>query len=152
MNRKRWIIIGIVGALLVSMPLSAAMHLRNRRAAADTDLLGLTRKAHAIRAELELTAEQVIALRTIALGVWDDNRTHRKIVRANLAEAADLLLSDPGATAAAEAVLARNDAAKQELRRRRLEGISEGLSVLTPEQRDRLALRLHERLAGVPFD
>ena len=102
-----------------------------------------------LKAELNLTDEQAARIREIAFSVRSENALDREQVKSNLHQIAALLIVDPGATAEAQAILTEQIAAEQRLKANALEGVSEALRVLTPEQRARLASLLAKHHSSI---
>jgi protein CpxP len=95
-----------------------------------------------LKGELGLTEQQTARLREIALSVRAENAADREQVKSNLHRIAAILVADPDATDEARDILDEQQAIEQRLKANVLEGVSEALEVLTPEQRAKLGERL----------
>jgi Spy/CpxP family protein refolding chaperone len=76
------------------------------------------------------------------LSVRAENAADREQVKSNLHRIAAILVADPDATDEARDILDEQQAIEQRLKANVLEGVSEALEVLTPEQRAKLGERL----------
>lgn len=94
--------------------------------------------------ELDLTEEQKEALHRIHDSTIEQNRTAREALHDGFMDAAKILLADPQNVAGARAAIAGREAAIRALKDNALTAVSQGLSVLTPEQRAKLAAHLQE--------
>jgi len=140
--KKSWIVIVLVAVGLVVAGSSFANVAKRHAMRGELGGALAMRALAGIRGDLDLTDEQVIELRHIAKRVRAENEAARDGVRANLKDAAQLLLANPDDVEGAKAMLARNEAAKETLRENVLGGISDALKVLTPEQRSMISTRL----------
>ena len=96
--------------------------------------------------ELDLKDEQVTAMHRIHKATHEKNAEARKALHEGLAEAAKILAADPNNIAAARAAVERRQAAIDQLKDGVLSGVSQGLAVLTPEQRAKLSQHIDEHL------
>lgn len=101
-------------------------------------------KLQALKSELNLTDEQEKALRDLARRTREQNAGTKKALRTGIHEAARVLVAEPTNLAAAQAVIEKQDPTIEQLRNSVLSGISEGLQLLTPEQRQKLMVWLAE--------
>jgi len=146
MNRKA-LIIGLAFALTVTAtPLLWAGH-RMERARNEDPLMTLV-KLRALKAELNLTPEQVTQLKEIGKDVREANTEYREAMKDNGREAGLLLLEDPSDLDGAAAILDRNDLQRRELRANVLKGVAEAIEILTPEQREILQKKLSSQDGG----
>jgi Spy/CpxP family protein refolding chaperone len=97
---------------------------------------------HRAADELELTTAQKEQLKAIAREVRAENAAYRQTMRGGVKDVASLLIQNPNDVAAAEAVLAKNDEAREQIRSNVLRGVSKALNVLTPSQRAELGQML----------
>ena len=144
MRKKTLIALATALVLLVVTPLLLAGP-RPSPGGADSMGTHFFERAHMLKRHLGLSDEQARQIRDIVLDVRDANAASRKQLKANVREAAEVLLDDPANLATAEAILARNDEAKAQMKSTALQGISDALSVLTPEQREKLGELLQKR-------
>lgn len=149
MRRKKLAAFLVVATLAVaSAPVVYARHRAADRGMLAFDGMGPFARMRWLKSELNLTDDQVNAIRAIARETHDQNRVNRKAIRANMIEVAGSLLDDPDDLGAATALLARQrdevEAAKQNV----LEGVAKAVTVLTPEQRQQLADILESRSEG----
>jgi Spy/CpxP family protein refolding chaperone len=141
--RKTTVILIVAAALtVVAVPLTWAA--RHDGAGHQGRHFGMGRLARLaeLKGELGLTDQQTAELREIALSVRAENAADRELVKSNLHRIATILVADPEATEEARAILNEQQAIEQRLKANVLEGVSEALEVLTPEQRAKLADRL----------
>lgn len=143
MKRKGMILTATLVATVAAAPLLWAGSQMHRERQEDP-LMALV-KLRALRAELNLSGEQIEALREIGRRVRESNAESRAAMKQNAAEAGLLLLDDPSNIAGAEAILDRSDSEKRELRASVLQGVAEAIEVLTPEQRRILEEKLSNR-------
>ena len=135
----------LVVAVMILAVVAAALPLAATRKGAMRSKIGPAQGLFALRTVAEsinLTDEQVIELRYIAKDVRQENANSRAVMRKNFLDAAQLLLDNPGDIEGARGILKGNEAVVDERRSNVLEGISESLTVLTPEQRSQLSKRL----------
>lgn len=136
------IVAATLGVFLASAPIVWA---HQQAKAREMSPLMVLEKVRQLRGELNLTDAQVNQLRKIAKDTREANSAYRVSLRENFAEAGLALLDDPDNIAAAESILDRNAGAKKELRANVLEGVSEAVKVLTPEQRQKLETVIEHR-------
>ena len=134
-----------VVAVVVALVTVAAVPIfaRGRAAHAGAGLpfgggMGLER-LEKMREELDLSDEQVAELRTIARATFEENREHRKSMRDGFRNAARVLVANPENVDQARLTLEASDASRRTIRDNILESAAEGLAVLTPQQRAKLA-------------
>ena len=94
--------------------------------------------------DLDLTAEQKEALHKIHDATREQNAAAKAALHDGFVEAAKLLLANPQNVEGARAAIAQREAAIREIKDNALTAVSQGLSVLTPEQRAKLAAHLEE--------
>lgn len=139
MKKKRVLMaVAVVAVVLVAIPVVHAQ--RPLRGGLDAPaLFAAVERIDKLRTELDLSDAQVIALRHIAVGVREQNAPYREQIRESVREAGRVLFADPEAVEAARTILVQNAEAERQLKENVLEGVSEALKVLTPEQRRKLA-------------
>jgi protein CpxP len=94
--------------------------------------------------ELDLTAEQKEALHRLHEATQDKNAEARAALHDGFMDAAKILIADPQNVTAARAEIANRQAAIDALKESTLAAVSQGLAILTPEQRAKLAEHLEE--------
>ena len=94
--------------------------------------------------DLDLTAEQKEALHRLHEATQDKNAEARAALHAGFMDAAKILIADPQNVTAARAEIANRQAAIDALKESTLSAVSQGLAILTPEQRAKLAAHLDE--------
>lgn len=97
--------------------------------------------------ELDLSSAQIDQLKTIARETHEENATYRQQLKGGIHEVVTTLLTNPNDTAAAQAILDKQAAAENAMKRNILAATSEALNVLTPAQRTRLAQLIGEHRA-----
>ncbi len=143
MTRKTlWILVPTIVVGLLAAPIVWA---HQQMHAKDQSMFMMLGKMRELRQELNLTDDQVNQLRTIATQTRDANRAERAAFRANIGEAGLVLLKNPDDVAAAQKILDRNDEARLQLRASVLQGVSDAIRVLTPDQREKVAQKIQER-------
>ena len=159
MTTRRKAILGISAALAVGLLAAPFLFARGGR---DGCPLGLGGRGHGaamfaghfghggfgqmgqLMRELELTAEQKEALHRIHETTRERNSAARTALHTGFMDAAKILLADPQNVASARTAIANREAAISELKDNALTAVSQGLAVLTPEQRAKLAAHLEE--------
>jgi Spy/CpxP family protein refolding chaperone len=106
-------------------------------------------KLRQLREELNLSDAQMAELRKIGRETRETNAAYRASLRDNFSAAGLALLANPDDITGAEAILDRNEAAKKELRDNVLEGVSDAIKVLDPEQREKLKVVLEYRMGNL---
>lgn len=96
--------------------------------------------------ELDLTDEQKEALHRIHDAAFEKNKQAREAVHEGFMEAANILIANPQNVDAARTAIANRQASIVELRESALTAVSQGLAVLTPEQRTKLAAHIEKHL------
>lgn len=146
--KKTWIAVGTVTlvAAMAAAPLAWAHQQANRREMSPFMALERLRQ---LRGELNLSEAQLAELRKIGKETREANAAYRDSLRDNFAEAGLALLANPDDIASAEAILDRNETAKEELRANVLEGVSDAIKVLSPEQREKLKDVLEHRMGNL---
>jgi Spy/CpxP family protein refolding chaperone len=94
--------------------------------------------------DLDLSDEQKEALHKIHDATRDQNAAAKAALHDGFVEAARLLLANPQNVEGARAAIAQREAAIREIKDNALAAVSQGLAVLTPEQRAKLAAHLEE--------
>lgn len=144
--KRTWIVIGTV--TLVAAMAAAPLAWGNQQAKArEMSPLMALEKLRQLRGELNLSDVQLAELRKIGRETREANSAYRGSLRDNFAEAGLVLLANPHDLAGAEAILDRNEQAKKELRANVLDGVSDAIKVLTPEQREKLKMVIEKRRA-----
>lgn len=146
--RKTWIVVGAVtlAAAMAAAPLAWARQQAKEREMSPFMAL---EKLRQLREELNLSDAQLAELRKIGKETRAANATWRASLRDNFAEAGLALLANPDDITGAEGILDRNEAAKKELRTSVLEGVSDAIKVLNPEQREKLKDVLEHRMGDL---
>ena len=147
--KKTWIVVGTVTLVAVMAAAPLAWAHQQAKAAREISPLMALEKLRQLREELNLSDEQVAELRKIGKQTREANSAYRASLRDNFAEAGLVLLANPDDVAGAEAILDRNAQAKKELRANVLDGVSDAVKVLTPEQRQKLTGVLEHRMGGL---
>jgi Spy/CpxP family protein refolding chaperone len=99
-------------------------------------------KMHAVADELDLSRDQKEALHQIFDRTREQSVASKKALHESFVDAGQVLLADPANVAGARSALDQNDAAVEQLKTTILASVSEGLKVLTPEQRQKLSVLL----------
>jgi Spy/CpxP family protein refolding chaperone len=99
-------------------------------------------KMHGVADQLDLSRDQKEALHQIFDRTREQSVSSKQALHESFVDAGQVLLADPGNLAGARAVLDQNDAAVEQLKTTMLASVSEGLKVLTPEQRQKLSVLL----------
>ena len=94
--------------------------------------------------DLDLTAEQKEALHRLHEVTHEKNAESRAALHAGFMDAAKILIADPQNVTAARAEIANRQAAIDALKESTLSAVSQGLAILTPAQRAKLAAHLDE--------
>ena len=105
------------------------------------DPLGMLLRA---KEELNLSDAQVDQIKTIFKSLHEQNAANRDQLRGGHEEIISTLLANPGNVAAAQRILDEQLAAEKTLKSNMLQAASKALSVLTPEQRTKLAEHIGE--------
>jgi Spy/CpxP family protein refolding chaperone len=145
--RRTWIIAGTATlvAAITAAPLAWAHQQVKQREMSPFIAL---EKLRQLRGELNLSDAQLAELRRIGKETREANSAYRASLHDNFAEAGLALLTNPEDIDGAAAILDRNEAAKKELRANVLEGVSDAIKVLSPEQREQLKEKLESRQGG----
>lgn len=99
---------------------------------------------HQIADELDLTDAQKTQIHAIFRETREQNREIREELHGGFKDVAKTLIANPNDVAAAQAQLDRQLDTERALKTSILQGASKALSVLTPEQRTKLALIIAE--------
>jgi len=99
-------------------------------------------RIHAVADELDLSREQKEALHEIMDRTRKQSVSSKQALHESFVDAGQVLLADPANLAGARTALDQNDAAVEQLKATILASVSEGLKVLTPEQRQKLSVML----------
>ena len=94
--------------------------------------------------DLDLTSEQRDALHKIHDTTREQNAAAKAALHDGFVDAAKILLANPQDVAGARAAFATREAAIAQMKDNALNGVSQALAVLTPEQRAKLAAHLDE--------
>lgn len=159
MNRRRGTILGISAALAVAL---LATPLLLARGGGSTCPLGMGGRSHGVAMfgghsghggfgqmerlirELDLTDEQKEALHRVHATTRERNAEARTVLHDGFMEAAKILIADPQNVAGARAAITNRQATLNEIKENALTGVSQGLAVLTPEQRAKLTTHLEK--------
>jgi Spy/CpxP family protein refolding chaperone len=143
--KKSWIVVGAVtlAAAMAAAPLAWA---HQKAKECEMSPFMALEKLRQLRGELNLSDAQLAELRKIGKETREANSAYRASLRDNFAEAGLALLANPDDLTGAEAILDRNEAAKKELRANVLEGVSDAIKVLNPEQQEKLKDVLEHRI------
>jgi Spy/CpxP family protein refolding chaperone len=149
--KNRSIIFGVAALLVVGLavPFAYAQHMRARGMAMrpGADFAGTMMLGHLARAQeqLGLSDQQVSDIKAIFKGLHEQNAAYRDQLRGNMKSIADALIADPNNVSAAQAILARQEAAEHAMKVNALNAAAKALNVLTPDQRTKLAQHLQDR-------
>lgn len=136
MKRSIGIILSVLTvAALAAVPVEARPH----RARGALALL-----AHA-KAELGLSEAQTNDIRAIMRALREQNAQYRDQLRAGRADVIDTLIADPRNIGAAQSLMDRREGAERAIKANALNATARALSVLTREQRTKLASMLERR-------
>jgi Spy/CpxP family protein refolding chaperone len=97
------------------------------------------------KSELGLSDQQVSEIKAILKSAHEQNAQSRDQLRGGLGGALNALLKDPNDVAGAQAILDQQAQAERSIRSNMLNTVSKALSVLTPEQRDKLGAMVARR-------
>lgn len=146
MNRRNVIVVAAITVIaLASVPLLYA-GVRSHREGVGFGPFGRLQK---VREKLDLSDQQVDALKAIALELREQNAPYREQLRGGFTTIAKTLVADPSNVAAAQDLLDQQNTAERALKTNVLNAASKALSVLTPEQRAKLAQMIEERQARI---
>lgn len=143
--RKSWIVVGTLTLVTAMVAAPLAWAHQQARASREMSPFMALEKLRQLREELNLSDAQIAELRKIGKETRAANAAYRASLRDNFAEAGLVLLANPDDITAAEAILAGNAEAKKELRANVLDGLSDAIKVLTPEQREQLTTVIEKR-------
>jgi Spy/CpxP family protein refolding chaperone len=146
---KRTIIIAVVAAILAlgAIPFAYAQHGDHGRHADGFGAFGLGR-LDKIKTALNLTDEQTAQLQQIAADLRAQNAPLRHQARGTMLQVAQTLLNDPNNTAAAQQLLDQQSANERLMKQNVLNAASKAITVLTPDQRAKVADFLNKRAAA----
>jgi Spy/CpxP family protein refolding chaperone len=119
--------------------------MRGHEAMGERGLIGPLARLDALREELDLSDDQVTAIRAIALEVRDANAPRREELRGGMGDVVSLLIANPDDLAGARAAMQAREAAVAAMKDNALTGASRALKVLTPEQRKELGAIVAKR-------
>lgn len=136
-----------IAALLIAGIAIAAPHGMGHRGGAFGPLGHLEHLAKAKEA-LGLSDQQVDQIKAIFKDLREQNATYRDQMHDGMKSAFDTLVQDPSNVAGAQAQLDRQAAAEAAMKTNALNAASKALSVLTPEQRTKLAQFVEQRHAA----
>ncbi len=144
--KKRTAILTAVIALvaLTAVPLVYAQAQGHHRAGA----FGMFGHLGKIQAALGLTDQQVTDLKAIAADLKAQNAPYRTQLKGGFASVAQTLLANPNDTAAAQAIIDQQAAARKAMEVNTLNAASKALNVLTPDQRTKLGQLIQQRMAA----
>ena len=98
-----------------------------------------------IKEELDLSDAQAAQIKAIFQELHTQNDAYRDQFHGGLHDVAEVLLANPNDLAGAQAILDRQAAAEKAMKANMLTAASKAFSVLTPDQRAKLAAHLAER-------
>lgn len=135
-----------VAALLVAGIAIGAPHSMGHRGGG----FGFGPLEHLARAKqaLGLSDQQADQIKAIFKDLREQNSAYREQMHGGLKSAVDTLIQDPSNVAGAQAQLDKQSAAEAAMKANALNAASKALSVLTPEQRTKLAQLIEERHAA----
>jgi len=136
---KRNIIIALVAILTVAaVPLVYAQQGRmHMHGGGDAGFAFFGHLQH-LKSALDLSDEQVDAIKAIAQDMHSQNAQYRDQLRSGHLAIAKALIANPNDLASAQALLDQQTAAEKVLKSNMLVAASKALNVLTPEQRGKL--------------
>jgi Spy/CpxP family protein refolding chaperone len=152
MKKRTAIIIAIVALVAIAaVPLvyAQAPH-RGHGRGGDFGGFGMLGRLGHIKAELNLTDDQVTQLKAIFADARQQNAQYRTQLRGGFQSVAQALIANPNDVAGAQALLDQQAAARKAMESNLLAAASKALNVLTPEQRAKLSDMLAKHAANHP--
>jgi Spy/CpxP family protein refolding chaperone len=150
MSKRNTIIIAALAIVtLAGFPFVYAQHMRGMHAGMHGGPLGEFGFGRLERAKetLGLTDAQVDQLKAIVTELRTQNAPYRQQIHGTMVQVAQTLVKDPNNIAAAQALLDQQTAAEQTMKANTLAAASKALSVLTPDQRTKVADFISNRVA-----
>ncbi len=142
MKRRTAIITAIVAIFaLTAVPL---VYAQARHRAGNFGMFGRLGK---LQSALGLTDQQVSSLKAIATDLKAQNAPYRTQLKGGFTAVAQALIANPNDTAAAQAIIDQQAAARKAMQVNVLNAASKALNVLTPDQRTKLGQLLQQRMA-----
>ncbi|HEX9162672.1 MAG TPA: periplasmic heavy metal sensor [Thermoanaerobaculia bacterium] len=114
-----------------------------------TGELGALGRLQKLQSALNLSDQQVDAIKAIVTDLHQQNAPLRQQLRGGRNDIINALLKNPNDVSAAQAIIDQNAAAEHTVHMNTLNAASKALNVLTPEQRDKLGQLIAERRARV---
>jgi len=127
---------------LVAAPFLYAGPGRNRGMAGGFGPLGHLARA---QEELGLSDQQVDAIKAIFKDLREQNASYRDQLRGGFDGVMSMLIKNPNDVAAAQAIIDQQAQAERAMKSNLLNAASKALSVLTPDQREKLGQMIAER-------
>jgi len=154
MKKSTWIITAVVALLAIaSVPFLYAG--QGHRGQPGMDGLGPLARLERAQKELGLSDQQAGEIEAIFKSVHDQNAQYRDQLRGGMGGVLNALLENPNDIAGAQAIMDQQAQTERAIRSNLLNGASQALNVLTPEQRDKLgqivAQRQQQRLPRRQF-
>ena len=150
--KKRNVIITTIAAIVVlaAVPFVYGQGMRHHAAASQAGGFGfMFGRLERAQQALGLTDDQVTQLKAIAADLRTQNAPYRDQLRGGMQQVAQTLLADPSNTAAAQTIIDQQAAAHKAVQANMLAAVSKALTVLTPDQRTKVAEFLAKRAARV---
>ena len=146
MSKRKLILVTIIAiAALAAVPFAYAQAGRMHRfGGAGFPLLG--HLGH-LKAELNLTDDQVGEIKSIVQDFHAQNAQYRDQLHGGLKAVAQALINNPNDIAGAQALLDQQNAAEKAMKSNALVAASKALNVLTADQRAKLGQMLSEHMA-----
>lgn len=151
--KKRTLVLATAAvlAVVVTVPLAFAQHQRHgrpghRMGAAGGQLgaiMMLGHQEHA-RETLGLSDQQVADIKGIFTSLHEQNAAYRDELHGSVKSVAETLIANPNDVAAAQALLAKQEAAEHTMKVNALNAAAKALNVLTAEQRAKLGEKIRE--------
>ncbi len=143
MKKRTAILIAVIAIVtLTAVPLVCAQ--AHHRAAG----FGMFGHLAKIQSALGLTDQQVTELKAIGADLKAQNAPYRTQLKGGFASIAQTLIANPNDTAAAQAIIDQQAAARKAMEVNTLNAASKALNVLTPDQRTKLGQLLQQRMAA----
>jgi Spy/CpxP family protein refolding chaperone len=146
-NRTLFTIGTIALAILIAAPFAFAQRRAMHGQANGLDAPMMFGRLERAKKALDLSDEQVSQIRTIFSDLRSQNAPYRESLRTGFGTAFQALLANPNDTAAAQLAVDQQTAAERTMKTNTINAVSKALTVLTPEQRAKLAAFVQERRA-----
>jgi Spy/CpxP family protein refolding chaperone len=145
-KQKSWITGLIIAVSIAAVPFAYAEHVRGA-AAREHGFAFFSHLQH-VKQELGLTDSQVDQLKAIGTALKEQNAPYTTQIHAGIHSVATTLLANPNDVAAAQTLLDQQAEAERILKANTLTAASKAISVLTPDQRAKLADMIAKRWAA----